>query len=522
MRPATCAAVGFLLLLSTSLLPVVAGAPHQDLPPLVPEGLPSFGLATGPGNQLSPDLEGHFLVWEDDRSGNVNVRFKDLATSQETWLGSSNTRRSRFPQIRDGLVSFVDAPPFPIPGDGGRCGDVYYCAVLYDATTGVFRVYDVLDGLAPVATTEDYFVTFQTFAAPGHCCFVQAYRSLDGTKAFGVGPGWGPDGLRNGPIGGDDVVALSVRDTGYWGCPGGYPGDDPKQGARWCTSELGVIFVQNHTFMYLTRSIVVADRYDPYGDFRWSCLEDFTRESYPRLSGSLVVWQDNRKSAFVLNEPSCTWTGDRWDVYGFDLAAWREVPLLVHPWNETHPDLDGDLLVWGDDRNGNWDVYAKFLDTGEEFQVTDDPSTQRNPVVSGSCLAWEDNRNGDWDIYGTCLGAPHRSVTLDVGPDTLNLRSRARWVNAYVDAVNATVSDIDRRTLRLNGIRSSLTRTWDGTLVARFNWTAFAATVVPGTDVVVTLTGRWKDGGTFTATDTIRVINPGWPPSPDFRTRPQG
>ncbi len=457
MRRMAFAAVVFLLLLSSYLQP--ARPPPHDSVPTAPEMLPTSGLATGSGNQLSPDLDGPFLVWEDDQSGHPNVHLKDLRTSQEYGLGGSSTRQSRFPEIRNGLVSFVDAPTKDT-GIGPGCNDrSTFCIVLFNATTGIRSQYLNLNGLAPVATT-------------------------------------------------DALVALSVRRRGtYTICPDVYDIKDPAAWARPCTNEVGVFYTGNRTLMYLTKSVEGADRYDPYGRYRVNC-GDFTWESYPRISGKLVVWQDNRNSAFTLDETTCTWTGNRWDVYGFDLTTWREVPLLVSPWNETHPDVDGNLLVWADDRNGNWDIYAKALDTGQEFQVTNDPGTQRNPVVSEGCIAWEDDRNADWDIYGTCLTGAPRVVKLSVDPETLNLKSRGRWVTAYIESENASVADIDARSLALEGVPTAWSRVLENTtLMAKFDRQALAATLTPEENVV-TLSGRWKDGSTFTATDTIHVISP--------------
>jgi len=470
--------------------------------------LPTSGLATGSGNQLSPDLDGPFLVWEDDQSGHPNVHLKDLRTSQEYGLGGSSTRQSRFPEIRNGLVSFVDAPTKDT-GIGPGCNDrSTFCIVLFNATTGIRSQYLNLNGLAPVATTDAYFVTVQTLSSPGVPSGIWGYHLANGTSAFYGGPGEHPAGLMTGPVGSDDLVALSVRRRGtYTICPDVYDIKDPAAWARPCTNEVGVFYTGNRTLMYLTKSVEGADRYDPYGRYRVNC-GDFTWESYPRISGKLVVWQDNRNSAFTLDETTCTWTGNRWDVYGFDLTTWREVPLLVSPWNETHPDVDGNLLVWADDRNGNWDIYAKALDTGQEFQVTNDPGTQRNPVVSEGCIAWEDDRNADWDIYGTCFTGAPRVVKLSVDPETLNLKSRGRWVTAYIESENASVADIDARSLALEGVPTAWSRVLENTtLMAKFDRQALAATLTPEENVV-TLSGRWKDGSTFTATDTIHVISP--------------
>ncbi len=126
-------------------------------------------------------------------------------------------------------------------------------------------------------------------------------------------------------------------------------------------------------------------------------------------------------------------------------------------------------------------------------------------------LAFYRGSNTDSGVYYATKGGPcdTRSVRLNLDPDTLNLKSRGKWVTAYVEVENGSVADIDARSLRLNGVAPAWTRVWDDTLVAKFDRTKFAATVQPGEKVLVALTGHWKDGGTFTATDTIRVISPG-------------
>lgn len=104
-----------------------------------------------------------------------------------------------------------------------------------------------------------------------------------------------------------------------------------------------------------------------------------------------------------------------------------------------------------------------------------------------------------------CIG---RSVSLDLHPDMLNLRSRGRWVTASVAAEGASIADIDAASLALNRLPVARWSYEGDTLVAKFDRQAFAASLEPGQNVV-TLTGRWNDGGTLTATDTIRVMRPG-------------
>ncbi|NLZ30504.1 MAG: hypothetical protein GX885_07165, partial [Methanomicrobiales archaeon] len=78
---------------------------------------------------------------------------------------------------------------------------------------------------------------------------------------------------------------------------------------------------------------------------------------------------------------------------------------------QEHPDIDGNVIVWEDDRNGDRDIYlgevSKFradpargtLHAYTGNQITDDPASQEKPSISGNHIVWQDDRNGDWDIY---------------------------------------------------------------------------------------------------------------------------
>jgi len=123
---------------------------------------------------------------------------------------------------------------------------------------------------------------------------------------------------------------------------------------------------------------------------------------------------------------------------------------------------------------------------------------------------------GDAGVYYATKGppcqSPSPSVSLRLEPRTLNLRSQGRWVNAQIAVENATSNDIDSASLALNDVPAARVEVQNNTtLMAKFDRQAFGATVRPGESVVVTLTGRWRDGGAFTATDVIRVTSPGKP-----------
>ena len=87
---------------------------------------------------------------------------------------------------------------------------------------------------------------------------------------------------------------------------------------------------------------------------------------------------------------------------------------IYRPFNKAQecPDIDGNLIVWEDDRNDEQERGVKdiFLATVEDIRstkygvsfgtrITDDPASQEKPSISGDYIVWQDNRNGNWDIY---------------------------------------------------------------------------------------------------------------------------
>jgi len=108
------------------------------------------------------------------------------------------------------------------------------------------------------------------------------------------------------------------------------------------------------------------------------------------------------------------------------------------------------------------------------------------------------------------ITSPSRSLTLDIDPDTLNLKSKGRWVTAYLSAENASVQDVNVSTILLQDALAP--ERWDyqdDVLMLKFNREDFKDTVQVGESVQVRITGKWEDGTTFEAYDSIRVTNLG-------------
>ena len=123
----------------------------------------------------------------------------------------------------------------------------------------------------------------------------------------------------------------------------------------------------------------------------------------PAVWGNIVVWQDN-------------FFGD-WDIYAADISDFDrlsraepndpvEFAITTNESSQTNPDIDGNIIVWQDNRNNNWDVFGYNLTTQKEFQITDDSHDQTNPAINGNMVVWQDNRNGNSEIYAVVLDGP--------------------------------------------------------------------------------------------------------------------
>lgn len=106
------------------------------------------------------------------------------------------------------------------------------------------------------------------------------------------------------------------------------------------------------------------------------------------VSGDIIIWIKDMES---------------YQVYGFDMSIWQDFPITTNSVGLADPAIDGNIVVWVDQRNGNYDIYgADISDRSNpvEFIICTDANTQRDPAISGNIIVWEDNRNGNMDIYG--------------------------------------------------------------------------------------------------------------------------
>ncbi len=180
--------------------------------------------------------------------------------------------------------------------------------------------------------------------------------------------------------------------------------------------------------------------------------------------------------------------------------------------------------------------YAKWNGTAWNKEIVDSESNIGGPpsialdTSEKPHIAYIDAYKADLK-YATKanLTPPSRSVSLDIDPDTLNLKSRGRWITAYLTSEDANVKDIDVSSLLLNDVVSPAR--WDiqndeTVLMVKFDRADVQAILPISEAVDIKVTGQWMDGESFEVHDTIRVILPGrvplapksTPPGIEFRS----
>ena len=119
----------------------------------------------------------------------------------------------------------------------------------------------------------------------------------------------------------------------------------------------------------------------------------------------------------------------------------------------------------------------------------------------------------NWDLkYATKaeLAPPSHSVSLDIDPNTLNLKSKGRWITAYLSTENASVYDINVSSILLQDTLVPERHDYqDDILMLKFNRQELQSLLRVGDSIEIRIGGKWEDGESFEAYDYIGVINPG-------------
>lgn len=144
--------------------------------------------------------------------------------------------------------------------------------------------------------------------------------------------------------------------------------------------------------------------------------ESVFERRHPTVDGGRIFYQQRQRGPL-----------NQWDINEAVPGSFGQ-PVVTAPGDQVHPGISADLLVYQDNRGGHpdesgrwvgeWDIYLKDLSSGVEIAVCTSPGDQVNPAIDGDLIVWEDNRNGDWDIYAARLvtSVEQPLLSLSSGP----------------------------------------------------------------------------------------------------------
>ncbi|UCE36081.1 MAG: DUF3344 domain-containing protein [Thermoplasmata archaeon] len=116
-----------------------------------------------------------------------------------------------------------------------------------------------------------------------------------------------------------------------------------------------------------------------------------------------------------------------------------------------------------------------------------------------------------WHLAILCVQSDVLDASIDIDPDTINLKSKGKWITAYITLDSPyDVKDIDIGTVLLeNTIPAEWGDVQGTTLMVKFDRKEVQDFIGgPNEDVDLTVKGELNDGTEFEGSDTIRVINP--------------
>jgi beta propeller repeat protein len=306
-------------------------------------------LTNSAADQRLPAISGTNVVWQDNRNGNWDIYLYEGTTGKTKQL-TSDPKDQVSPQIAGHYVVWVDYRNSELMENP----DIYFLDLeaggapeIVNSPSSIWGGYE----LSPAIDDADGVVVVSWYeAAEGRSeCGRTFYRYMV---------------PRGGP---EQAYQDSIMQTSPW-----------VSGQRVVWTDLGLGGVY---FRYVL---------DP----NTYVLERMSNESAItglRSSGDRIVWSQYMPDEWKYNIRICE----------LDLTLTNGTKSWLSPSEsfQIEPAIDGDLVVWNDDRNGNYDLYLYDLGQKQERALVTAPANQWQPAIDGELVAFTDGRSGNNEIH---------------------------------------------------------------------------------------------------------------------------
>ena len=300
-------------------------------------------VTTDRSDQIAPAIDGDRIVWVDGRDGGADIYLYDIVGATETRI-TNGTAVALWPDISGNRIVWQD----------NRSGapDIW----LYDTATGnETRITDAPGGQVVPAIDGDTVVWLDNRAGVAGGIYAMNLTTRAVVRVSS-GPVQGNPLIVSPDVSGGTIVwadesggnytVFAVRDAAE---PVALANDTALQGFPAVASDRVVWSeIRDGSASLVVHNLTTGEEERVWGRPPGMAV-------YPDIAGDLVVWQNA--------------TGqDTDDIYLLDLAAGKTLQVTDDDALQLLPRVSGSRVVWMDNRSGDWDIY--LFTAGNATQYT--------------------------------------------------------------------------------------------------------------------------------------------------------
>ncbi|MBW2981886.1 hypothetical protein KY343_03330 [Candidatus Woesearchaeota archaeon] len=282
-----------------------------------------------PAKQEKGAISGNIVVWQDLRNGNHDIYMRDLSTGIESPVATGAANQFT-PDVDGNVVVWLESTD-----------SVNYKLYMKDLITST-----VTEIASNVKTNAPKI-------SGGKIVWVSKNTGIQDIYMYDISSG------------------ATTQITDEWA----YQGNPYTDGNRivWEDIRAGL---QTDIYMY-----------DISTGIETQITSTIKNEVKPSIDGNRIVWEYSELP---------------YEIYMYDISTGTTTQITAtSDYYEQDPEISGDLIVYQKRSvDGQiWDVYMYDISTGTERAVTSSASHEYECSIDGNKIVWMDDRNGNYDIY---------------------------------------------------------------------------------------------------------------------------